>query len=151
SLSGVSRPGHELDPALLEEALDSLRHEGIQVLSPEWRYLYVNEAVVRHSRKTREALLGKTMLECFPGIERTPLFSVLERCMRERSAETFETEFVYEDGVRAWFELRVRACRAGLIVASIDETERKRVELAHQETYQRALRDVTTPVVRLLD
>lgn len=41
----------------LEDRLDSLR-EGIQVLSPEWRYLYVNEAVALHGRKARAELLG---------------------------------------------------------------------------------------------
>jgi hypothetical protein len=59
-----------IDPIRLRDTIDVLR-EGIQILSPEWRYLYLNDAAARHGRSTREALLGKTMLECYPGIEAT--------------------------------------------------------------------------------
>jgi PAS domain S-box-containing protein len=110
----------------LREVLDSLR-EGLQVLSPEWRYLYANEAVARHGRRAVADLVGHTMLECYPGIDRTPLFAVLDRCMRERTPAEFETEFVYPDGQRAWFELRVAPCAAGLVVLSVDITERKQL------------------------
>jgi signal transduction histidine kinase len=68
------------------------------------------------------------MLECYPGIEKTHVFTVLERCMRERCSETLENEFTYDDGSHAWFELRVEACREGLIVLSVDITERKKLE-----------------------
>ena len=60
----------ELDALELRDTLDLLR-EGIQILSPEWRYMYVNDAVAAHGRKARDELLGKTMFECYPGIERT--------------------------------------------------------------------------------
>jgi signal transduction histidine kinase/CheY-like chemotaxis protein len=68
------------------------------------------------------------MLACYPGIERTPMFAVLDRCMRERRSETFENEFEYEDGRCAWFELRIQPCPEGLIVMSLDITERKHLE-----------------------
>jgi PAS domain S-box-containing protein len=123
----VDDVGGELDLVRLRDAIDALR-EGIQILSPEWRYLYLNEAAARHGRATREALLGKTMLECYPGIEATNVFAVLDRCMRERCAESLENEFEYEDGQRAWFELRVEPCPEGVIVLSLDITDRKHLE-----------------------
>ena len=118
-----------MDVGWLRGMLDSLR-EGIQILSPQWRYLYVNEAVARHGRKAVHELLGRTLLECYPGIEKTEVFEVLERCMRERCAENFENEFEYDNGQRAWFELRAQPCPDGLIVLSLDITERKRLEAA---------------------
>ncbi len=141
-------PSAGVDPLGLAEALDSL-HEGLQILSPEWRYLYVNEAVARQGRRSREELVGRTMLECYPGIEGTPMFSALRRCMSLRRAETLENEFVFEDGQRTWFELRVRPCLAGLVVASLDMTERKGVERRLEGAYRQALRDLITPVIRL--
>jgi anti-anti-sigma regulatory factor len=137
-----------LDPSLLVEALDSLR-EGIQILSPEWRYLFLNDVVAVHARRPREALVGRTMMECFPGIERTEMFRELERCMRDRTAGKIENDFRYEDGTSAWFELRVRPCAAGLIVASLDLTERKVAEARVVEAHQRALRELVTPVIRI--
>jgi PAS domain S-box-containing protein len=113
--------------ASLGESLDSLR-EGLQILAPDWRYLYVNEAVARHGRKPRAELLGRTMLECYPGIETTPMFAVLRRCMEEREVASFDNEFVHADGERDWFELRIEPCREGLIVLSLDITARKRIE-----------------------
>src|SRR5262245_31467391 len=128
-----------LDALELRDTLDLLR-EGIQILSPEWRYVYVNDAVAVHGRKARDELLGKTMLECYPGIERTAVFKVLESCMRERRREHVENEFQYDTGQRAWFELRIQPCTEGLIVLSLDITERKRLEAnARQDDKLRAL------------
>ena len=45
--------------------------EGCQIISPDWRYVYVDDAVVRHSRKERDDLLGHRMMDVFPGIEQT--------------------------------------------------------------------------------
>ena len=46
--------------------------EGVQVVGRDYRYLYVNEAVVAQGRTTRKELLGRTMMECYPGIDRMP-------------------------------------------------------------------------------
>jgi PAS domain S-box-containing protein len=136
----------ENDDARLRDAIDSLR-EGVQILSPTWRYLYVNEAAARHGRKSPEDLLGRTMLECYPGIEATEVFSVLERCMKERATESLENEFEYADGQRAWFELRVQPCPEGLIVLSLDVTERKRLEASlHRGEKLRALGELAAGI-----
>lgn len=129
----------ELDARELRDTLDLLR-EGIQILAPDWRYVYVNDAVAMHGRKSRYELLGRTMFECYPGIERTAVFSVLQTCMRERRTEHIENEFHYDTGQRAWFELRIQPCTEGLIVLSLDITERKRLEASvRQDDKLRAL------------
>jgi PAS domain S-box-containing protein len=129
----------ELDASELRDTLDLLR-EGIQILSPDWRYVYVNDAVAAHGRRARYELLGRTMFECYPGIERTAMFSVLQTCMRERRTEHIENEFAYDSGQRAWFELRIQPCTEGLIVLSLDITERKRLEASvRQDDKLRAL------------
>ncbi len=109
---------------LSREVLDSL-HEGCQVLGTDWRYLYVNDAVVAQSRKTRDELIGRTMMECYPGIEQTPMFDALRRCMHERTSSRLENEFTFADGARTWFELRIVPVPQGVCVLSIDVTERR--------------------------
>ena len=122
-------------PERLQTTLDSLR-EGMQILSPDFRYLYVNAAVAAHGRKAREELLGRTMTECYPGIEQTEMYAVLERCMRERTPASLENEFTYESGEKAWFELRIHPCPEGLFVLSVDVTERKELEAKLRQAHK---------------
>lgn len=102
--------------------------EGFQILDRRWRYLYVNDTVVAHARRPRHELLGQSLLDLYPGVEQTPMFAALERCMRTRTAEQFDNRFTYPDGEEAWFELRMQPVPEGLAVLSIDVTGRKRLE-----------------------
>jgi PAS domain S-box-containing protein len=102
--------------------------EGFQIIGFDWRYLYVNEAACRQGRREREELLGRTMMEAYPGIDATPLFKVLERCMRGRVAEEFENLFEYPGGEEGWFELRIEPIAEGLLILSLDITPRKSLE-----------------------
>src|SRR5690606_12052007 len=79
----------------------------------------------------------------------TAVFGVLSRCMSERASETLENEFTYEDGRRAWFELRIQPCPAGLVVVSVDVTARRQAEIERLDAYRQALRDLVTPVIRI--
>ena len=70
--TGVESGGGALSD-LPRSLLDNLL-EGLQVISPDYRYLYVNQAVARHGQTTKEARLGRSMMECYPGIDlRDPL------------------------------------------------------------------------------
>ncbi len=132
----------------LDAVLDSLE-EGVQVLSHDWRYEYVNAAAARQGRSRPEQLVGRTMLDCYPGIERTPMFATLVRCRDEKRAENLDNEFTYEDGSRAWFELRIRPYANGVVILSLDMTARKTDELRLEDAHREALRDLVTPVIRL--
>lgn len=102
--------------------------EGIQIIGFDWRYLFVNNSVVRQSKYSAEELMGHTMQEKYPGIEKTALFKVLQQCMNERSSKIFENEFVYPDGTKEWFELRIQPVKEGLFILSMDISERKKDE-----------------------
>ncbi|HXF96086.1 MAG TPA: ATP-binding protein [Gemmatimonadales bacterium] len=106
------------------EAID----QGFQVIGFDWRYLYLNPAALRHARRSREELLGRTMMDCYPGIERTDLFQALARCMRDRRPAALENEFLYPDGKKIWYDLRIQPCAEGVSVLSLDITERRRAE-----------------------
>lgn len=111
----------------LRSTLDSML-EGAQVISPDWRYLYVNEAVAEQGRQTREALLGRTMMEMYPGIENSELFGRLERCMQSGEPQSMQNEFTFPDGSTGWFELSIQSVPEGIFILSTDITERKRAE-----------------------
>src|SRR6187551_3170736 len=111
----------------LASVIASLR-EGIQVVNREWRYVYLNRAALAHARKAADELLGRTMLECYPGIEQTELFTVLGACMTSRRESSMKNDFVYPDGSKRTFELRVRPCDVGVLVMSVDVTDEQRLE-----------------------
>lgn len=123
--------------------------EGCQILDFDFRYLYVNEPVVAQGRKSREELLGHTMMELYPGIETTSMFSMLKHCMEAREPTQFENEFIYPDGTSAWFDLRMEPVPEGLFILSVDITARKRAELELQKQMRRveALRQIDVAII----
>lgn len=107
--------------------------EGCQIIGFDWRYLYVNDSVARHGRRTVAELLGKTMMEVYPGIENTELFAILDRCMTGRTPHVMENKFEYDEGAYAWFDLSIQPVPEGLSILSIDITKRKEaVEALHR-------------------
>lgn len=101
--------------------------EGCQIIGFDWSYLYLNNVAINHSRKTREELIGRTMMETYPGIENTDMFSQLRRCMNERIPHQMENEFVYADGEKKWFTLSIEPVPEGIFILTVDITERKKL------------------------
>lgn len=116
----------------LRTTLDCMM-EGCQIIGYDWRYLYVNDATVEHGRRSKELLLGYTMMEAYPGIETTPLFALLLECMEHRVRHQLENEFTFPDGAIGWFELTIEPVPEGIFILSLDVTARKNAELAIQQ------------------
>lgn len=112
---------------LFDTTLNSLT-EGFQLIGYDWKYLLVNDSVVKQSKFSREQLLGKTMMEMYPGIDQTLMFIALKRVMEGRIPEQFENEFDFPDGSKGWFELNIRPVPEGIFILSMDITTRKRQE-----------------------
>ncbi len=104
--------------------------EGCQIIDFDWRYVYVNVAAARQGHSKPEDLLQRTMMEAYPGIEKTELFRVLRRCMEERLPQNMENVFTFPDGGVGWFDLRIQPVPEGLFILSIDITKRKHAEEA---------------------
>lgn len=107
--------------------------EGIQIHDFNWRYVFVNETLLKFARSTREELIGKTLMEQYPGIENSELFKVMDRVMKTRVTEQLETEFTFPDGLVAFYQLSIEPVPEGIFVLSIDISERKKAE---QKTVQ---------------
>ncbi|MFA0833777.1 MAG: PAS domain S-box protein [Methanobacterium formicicum] len=110
-----------------QNALDNMM-EGCQIISPDWRYIYLNEAAAKHAKLEKEDLMGHTMMEVYPDIVDTEMFSMLKGAMKERKSDQMENYFIYPDGTSRWFELRVFPVPEGIFILSIDITDRKKAE-----------------------
>ncbi len=113
--------------------LDNLM-EGFQLIGFDWRYIYVNQSIVKQSKySSKEDLLGYTMMEKYPGIENTELFKILRQCMSGLVAKNMENEFTFPDRSQGWFELRIQPVPKGIFILSMDISERKKAERAKEE------------------
>ena len=102
--------------------------EGCQIIDSNWRYLYINNVAAAQGRHTPDELLGRTMMEMYPGIEQTELFAALKRCIKEQISRRMENQFVFPDGSVGWFELSIQPISEGLFILSADVTARKKAE-----------------------
>jgi PAS domain-containing protein len=114
----------------LGRTIDRLRM-GFQVIDFSWRYVYVNPAAAAQGRHSVADLIGRTIMETYPGIDQTPLFDGLQRCMTQRSSESFDNLFTFPDGEHRWFDLRIEPTEEGICIYSFDIHERKLRELAN--------------------
>jgi PAS domain S-box-containing protein len=102
--------------------------EGFQILDRDFRYVYLNPSAVIQSRYSEDQIIGRRMTELYPGIEKTELFRIMKECVEEKCVRYIENEFTYPDGSNGWFELRIQPSAEGLLILSVDITERKRAE-----------------------
>ena len=111
--------------------------EGCQIIGYDWQYLYMNQAAARHGRGSKEYLLGKRMMDLYPGIEKTQVFALMQDAMLNRNSHQVDNEFQYMDGSSKWFELSIQPVPEGIFVLSIDISERKIAEESLLESERR--------------
>jgi PAS domain S-box-containing protein len=97
--------------------------EGCLILDHDLRYIYVNEAMAKQARMTREEMIGKTVMELFPGSERTHAFQRVKDCLQKRVPHHMDNEYVFPDGSHRWFELRIEPVPEGVLILSLDITQ----------------------------
>ncbi len=117
--------------------------EGCQIIGYDWRYIYLNRAALVHNQYREDQLLGRTMMECFPGIENTAVFAAATKCMRERISQRWEGEFVFPNGSTGWFDVCIEPAPEGIFILSIDNTARRHAQVALNEMQWLLQRAVT--------
>ncbi len=110
------------------ETLDHML-EGCQIIGFDFRYLYINDAAATHGRHSKKALLGRKMMEAYPGIEETEMFAFLRKCMENRIAQRLENRFDYGDGTFSWFNLSMEPVPEGTFILSVDITNEKKLQV----------------------
>ncbi|HEY1164224.1 MAG TPA: PAS domain-containing protein, partial [Chitinophaga sp.] len=111
--------------------------EGVQVISRDWKYLYVNEAISIHSMLSKERLLGHTLMEIYPGIEDTELFRRIKGCMQHCTTHKMMVEFNFPHRAVGYFDLRIQPVPEGVLILSIDVTDQWKTEQALKQSEER--------------
>jgi PAS domain S-box-containing protein len=117
------RDSEERYRALMDALPDS-----VYVLDRQWRHVLVNKTAEQYVKMTKQKLLGNKLTKLFPGIERTPFFKTFKKVMDTRRAAIVENEYIFTNGRKGYYEVRVHPVAEGILCVSTDRTERKRTE-----------------------
>ncbi len=123
--AAADRQTNTLPPCIHSRIMD-LMTESCQIIDRNWRFTYLNDAAARIGRVSKEEVMGRTVMECFPEVVHTPLFSILQECMADGAARTLENEYHFSDGWHGWYHLSIQPIPEGLFVLATDITEKKR-------------------------
>jgi PAS domain S-box-containing protein len=121
-------------------AMDNML-EATAIIGFDWTFIYVNETGARYRHKKKEDLIGRTLFEVHPDIEKTEIYAAYQHSMKERVPQRLVTRFAYPDGTANWFEVSIQPVPQGIFVLSLDVTERKKAEDAARQAnaYNRTL------------
>jgi PAS domain S-box-containing protein len=101
-------------------------------------FIDFNRAASAIEQVERNEVIGRSVLEVFPGVRQFGLFDVFQRVWRTGNAEHFPVARYEDKRICGWRDNFVYRLPSGEIVAVYsDETERKKAELALQESEER--------------
>ena len=102
--------------------------EGVLLLGYDWTYLFINKAAEIQGGRSVDELLGRTVMECWPGIETTDFFKLEQKVMQDRLPAQIEGTYTLGDGQEHWFSWHIQPAEEGLLLITNEITERKRAE-----------------------
>ena len=97
--------------------------EGCKIIGPDYEYLYINDVAAKQGKFPKEHFVGRHIVEVYPGIENTLMFSVLRECMTGKEPRWIDNEFTFPDGSTGCFELRFTPIPQGVLILSVDITD----------------------------
>jgi PAS domain S-box-containing protein len=107
--------------------------EGYVLLDHEFRVAEINDEGARLDGRPREAFIGKSHWELWPGTEAAPQGRLYKQVMKDGAPGSVETHYAWPDGRSAWIEIDAYPVPDGLAIFYRDITARKLAEEALHE------------------
>ena len=98
--------------------------EGFVILDFECSYLYVNDVAARQRNCSPSDLLGRKVLATFPCVATGSAYPKVLQCLRERRPLRDLQNLPGPGGAPRWLDLRMEPVPEGILIRSIDVTER---------------------------
>jgi PAS domain S-box-containing protein len=112
--------------------------EGLQIIGYDWKYIYLNEAALVQSKMTKEQLIGHSIYDLYYNEENADLYHVMQQCMETRQPNRLDNKFTYPDGTTCYYDLSIEPVDDGILILSMDISERKVRELERQRRIDEA-------------
>ncbi len=100
-------------------------------------WVYENPAIARLNGTDREEVVGRRLLDLFPGHRGTPLLQAYQQVVESGQPHTIETSYSDESMVKpTWFRIVVVPMAGDIAILAQDITERKQAEKKMAEQLQ---------------
>jgi PAS domain S-box-containing protein len=106
--------------------------EGFILLDRDFHVLEINAEGLRIDGRSREAVIGRSHWEAWPGTEQSQLGRLYCKAMAERVPVSLEHCYTYPDGHTVWFDMRAYPHPEGLALFYRDVTARRQAEEERQ-------------------
>ncbi len=121
--------------------------DAFYALDRDWKFLFASSAALKLWKKDSTDILGRTLIEAFPGIESSEPYDAHVRVMSSRTPEHCES---VSPVLQRWIELDIAPTpEGGISVAFRDIEDRKAAAeaLAEEFKYTRILQDLSARLV----
>lgn len=124
----LSEAALRANEARFRSVLDGMA-EGFGLLAPDFTILELNAEAMRLETRPREAIIGRTHWEAYPGSEQSPLGQIYKQAMTDRVPVALEHLYTWPDGREAWLDMRgYPTADGGLAIFYRDATEQRRAQ-----------------------
>lgn len=100
--------------------------EECQVVGFNWECKYFNNRTYVPKCISRSSLVDKNVLEIWPDIQKTKLYSAINQCLVDKINSHIENEPIVRDGKTHWYNFNVQSIPEGALILSVDITTRKK-------------------------
>lgn len=111
--------------------------EGVQVITEDLRYFYLNKSVKAQAGLNDRDVLGMKCEDVFPGIEQSNAIVQAKKCLETGQPISILNKFEFPDGKSGYFELRYNRIPQGVLIFSVDQTEFYQKEEQLRIAYER--------------
>ena len=107
------------------------------------RYKQVNQRFLKWLQKTREQVIGETMLTLFPNTKPEGIFDVYRQVIESGKPQQLETHY-YDDNIEIWFDLSVARLDDHTAVGTFYDITPRRAAVALIEEQKNLLHNILT-------
>lgn len=157
---GQSKVQHE--EKVLEGVLKGVHGAGISVLEvirneagelADLRYCHVSETILEHMNRSAQEVIGKSMRQLVPGINRTRFWEAFETVLTYGEPQTFD-EYYNLDGYDNWLQARVSRLNENQLICSytvVNEVKQVGQQVQEQRSMLRVLCDTAPWGILMLE
>ena len=116
---------HTIEPITAESILESMT-DGFYLLDDSFKFVYINEIAEKNIQRKKSDVIGRDLLEVFPGVEGSNFHRKLINSLEENKVVNFEEYF---ETLSSWYYVKVHPLKkGGLAIYFQDISERKQTE-----------------------